>query len=310
MNLRTFLDFVEIRTKVASLIPYILGILFAYYRYDSFGSLQSFVFFVSLISLDMATTAINNYEGSKTSENFNPVKDGQIGRRKAITTILLLLMIAVSAGLYLVFLTDYVILVIGIISVCIAILYSFGPVPLSATPFGEIVSGGFMGFAIFFVALYIQVPDASILYFNCDGGYLTAQFNLNELVPIIFISLPLVLLIFNIMLANNICDVEGDQQRNRFTLPFFLGTGRSVALWIFLYGLAYIVILTGVLLGIIPVLSLLVFLSLIPNIPLIKGFAVMQDKQKTFINSIKVFLTISGFWIFSFIFHFLFKEFL
>lgn len=61
MNIKSFLRFVELPTKVASMIPFLMGTLYALYRFEDFYVLRFGLMFVSLLSFDMATTAINNY---------------------------------------------------------------------------------------------------------------------------------------------------------------------------------------------------------------------------------------------------------
>ena len=61
MNIISFLELVEIRTKVASVIPYLLGTFYALYRYDNFNIKNAIIMFLSMIIFDMTTTAINNY---------------------------------------------------------------------------------------------------------------------------------------------------------------------------------------------------------------------------------------------------------
>ncbi|MGE5633160.1 MAG: hypothetical protein ACM3TR_19000 [Caulobacteraceae bacterium] len=61
MTLVSFLKLVEIQTKVASVIPFLLGTFYALYRFNRFNLSNFIIMFVSLICFDMATTAINNY---------------------------------------------------------------------------------------------------------------------------------------------------------------------------------------------------------------------------------------------------------
>lgn len=61
MSLNVFLKVVEIQTKLASLFPFIIGVLFSM---TYFGEVQwgnTLVFFIGMVVFDMATTAINNY---------------------------------------------------------------------------------------------------------------------------------------------------------------------------------------------------------------------------------------------------------
>jgi 1,4-dihydroxy-2-naphthoate octaprenyltransferase len=61
MSLRTFLRLVEIQTKLASLFPFLVGLLFVIYRYGTFDLVNTLIFFSSMLIFDLTTTAINNY---------------------------------------------------------------------------------------------------------------------------------------------------------------------------------------------------------------------------------------------------------
>ena len=60
MTLAIFLELVEIRTKLASLFPFLLGVLYAGYYFEAFNPINTVLFFVAMLVFDMATTAINN----------------------------------------------------------------------------------------------------------------------------------------------------------------------------------------------------------------------------------------------------------
>ena len=68
MGLISFLKLVEIRTKVASMIPFVLGTLYTVYRFDEFKLKNFILMFVALLAFDMATTAINNYMDFKRAK--------------------------------------------------------------------------------------------------------------------------------------------------------------------------------------------------------------------------------------------------
>ena len=108
----------------------------------------------SLLSFDMATTALNNFYDYKKAarkhgygyEIHNPIVSHHMKPARVVLLIGILLLIAVSAGLALVLQTDLLILLLGGLSFAVGILYSFGPIPISRMPLGEIFSGLFMGF--------------------------------------------------------------------------------------------------------------------------------------------------------------------
>ena len=61
MGIISFLKLVEIQTKVASIIPYLVGTVFALYKFDNFNMKNAILLFLSMIIFDMTVTAINNY---------------------------------------------------------------------------------------------------------------------------------------------------------------------------------------------------------------------------------------------------------
>ncbi|NLM14124.1 MAG: UbiA family prenyltransferase, partial [Epulopiscium sp.] len=163
MRVSSFLKLVEIQTKVASVIPFLLGSAYAVYRFNHFNAKNFILMFISLIAFDMATTAINNYidfkKANKTYgygyESHNAIVRDKLKESNVVITIFTLLLVAVSAGFMLYLNTNVVVLLLGMLSFLVGILYTFGPVPISRMPLGEIFSGFFMGFVIIFISTYI-----------------------------------------------------------------------------------------------------------------------------------------------------------
>ncbi|MDF2674194.1 MAG: 1,4-dihydroxy-2-naphthoate polyprenyltransferase, partial [Clostridiales bacterium] len=241
MTFKSFLKLVEIQTKVASVIPLFLGSIYALFRFNTFN-LKNFIFmFLSLICFDMATTAINNFQDFKSAnrkygfgyESHNAIVKYNLKESSVLATILILLGLAITFGFLLFLNTNFVVLILGAISFIIGVSYSFGPIPISRTPFGEVFSGGFMGFMIPFIAIYIHVFDSNLLNISIQGGLLNVQINILELLYIFLISMPAIVGIANIMLANNLCDIEDDIENKRYTLPIYIGkdNGLKVFKW-------------------------------------------------------------------------------
>ena len=61
MRIKSFFKLVEIQTKLASVIPFLLGSVYALYRFNEFNIINFILMLISLINVDMMTTAINNY---------------------------------------------------------------------------------------------------------------------------------------------------------------------------------------------------------------------------------------------------------
>lgn len=318
MKPKTFFKYVELPTKVASVIPFILGALFALSRYAAFRIEFLVVFFISMITLDMATTALNNYMDYKRAikkegynyEEHNAIVRFGIEEKRAVRVILVLLTMSVLAGLILFIMTDWVILGIGVISFLVGIAYSYGPLPLSRTPLGELFSGIMMGGLIFFVTVYMQVFDAGFVLFSYQASVITLQVNAEEIFIMVWTAMPLIFMIANIMLANNICDLEDDIDNKRYTLPYFIGKTQAIYVYAGLYLTTYVAIVLGVLLGFLPIINLLVLLTVVPVSHHVRLFSQKQDKATTFIYAVKNFVLISGVWILTFAIHLIYPTFL
>lgn len=300
MSLRAFLKLVEIQTKLASLFPFLVGSLFVFYRYDTFRPVNTLIFFCSMFLFDLTTTAINNYMDYRkaTNEQYRKQKNiiGQenIPEWLVVATILCLLITATGLGIWLVFKTDILVLVIGMVCFAIGILYTFGPIPISRMPLGEIFSGVTMGFGILFLTVYVNAFDQNIANLVWEGRMISFRADLLQILEIVLVSIPCVATIANIMLANNICDLEEDIKNNRFTLPYYIG--KKYAIWLFnaLYLIAFFAILAAVALHLLPKIMLLALLASIPVYKHVKLFNKKQVKSETFVISVKNLVIING----------------
>ncbi len=301
MTIRSFLKLVEIQTKVASVIPFFLGTFYAVYRFDTFNLMNFLLMFVSLLCIDMATTVINNYQDFKRAnkrygygyERHNAIVSDNLKEATVLATIFILLGIAILFGFILFLNTNIVVLVLGIISFGIGVLYSFGPIPISRTPFGEIFSGGFMGFIIPFIAIYIHVYDQNIVNIAVEGGMINLDVNMLEILWIVLVSLPSTVGISNIMLANNICDIEDDLENKRYTLPIFIGKDHALKVFKALYYMGYAALIILLVIGVAPWVSVITLATFVLVDKHIKVFYKKQTKKDTFIVAVKNFVVVN-----------------
>lgn len=302
MRVSSFFKLVEIQTKVASMTPFLLGGLLAYYRYGQFKILSFVYMLVSLLAFDMATTTINNYidykKAKKTSgynyESHNAIVRDKIKESHVQIVIAALLVIAITFGILLYLNTSLAVLIIGAISFTVGILYTFGPIPISRMPLGEIVSGFFMGFVIVFLSNFVHTTELGILAVYFSEGTLSIDMQLKELLVVFLLALPATLGISNIMLANNICDMEDDIANKRYTLPIYIGKKASLKLFRALYYISYIDIALLLILGILPVTVVPALFTIVPVQKNINEFLELQSKQGTFAKAIKNFLIINA----------------
>ena len=302
MNIKSFLKLVEIQTKVASVIPYLLGTFYALYRYDNFNIKNAIIMFLSMIIFDMTTTAINNYMDYAKAikkegygyETHNAIVSYNLNPKFVRLIIFIMLVIAAALGILLVKNTNIIVLLIGVISFIIGITYSFGPIPISRTPFGEIFSSLAMGFVITFLSIYIHVFDTGILTINFSNlSNVSINFNIIDLINIFIVSLSPIMGIANIMLANNICDIDDDIENKRYTLPIYIGKENALKLFRYLYYIGFISIVIGVLTRVLPVISIVTLLVLKLVQENINKFNKLQTKKDTFVLAVKNFVVIN-----------------
>lgn len=286
--LTKFLNYTEIRTKITSTLTFAITIAFLLYQKQEINWYLTLIFFAAMFLFDLTTTAINNYIDSKTNYQVLDFK-----RKSALGIIYGLFLSSTLLGLYLAYSTDLVVLLAGGLCFVCGVFYTYGPLPISRQPLGEIFSGFFYGVMIPFILLYINMPK---------GTYLTYQFSMDAVSLELKIMPFIVLFLFaiapfcttaNIMLANNICDLENDIAVKRHTLPYYIG---KKALYLFA-GLYYLTYIATILMVILKILSPICLLSLISFFFVQKNITVFfkeQEKAKTFICSIKNFILIMG----------------
>ena len=314
MGIISFLKLVEIQTKVASIIPYLVGTVFALYKFDNFNMKNAILLFLSMIIFDMTVTAINNYvdyikaikkEGFGYEEH-NAITKYGLKPKTVLGIIIVMLIVSSLLGILLFLNTNIIILLVGLVCFTIGIFYSFGPIPISRTPFGEIFSGVTMGFFITFLAIYIHIFDKGILNISIIDGNFELMINLKVIISIFVISIPLIVGISNIMLANNICDMEDDFINRRFTLPIYIGKENALTIFKCLYYIGFVGISIAVILKVLPIVSLLTLLVLIQINKNIKSFYIVQSKKDTFILAVKNFILLNVTYIFTIVLGILF----
>lgn len=280
------LNYFEIKTKITSVFPFLMGVAYLQLSGYEIDLLKTVVFFLGMFCFDLTATTINNYNDTKKNH-----QTLQFGRRMAMAILFLLFAISVSLGLVLVYLTDPLVLLLGVLCFFFGVIYSYGPVPISHGPYGELVSGFFYGVVIPAILIYINVPEGGLFSYALEGGMLSVILDIRSVAGLLLLSVVPFCLTANIMLANNICDVKRDVAVNRYTLAYYLD---KKALWLFaaLYYMVYLSVIVMVAAGFLSPLSLILLISLIPVQKNINLFFKKQVKEETFIVSIKNFLIV------------------
>jgi len=285
--IKRFLDYVEITTKITSVLTFLMTVAYLFSMKQPINGKLTLIFFASMFLFDLTTTAINNYVDTKTND-----QTLQFKRRTAFSIILILFVLSAALGIYLTYLTDVAVLLLGGLCFLCGVLYSYGPIPISRQPFGEIFSGFFYGLLIPFILLYINMPKGTYFSFAINFQTISLNLQIMPLITVLLLSVAPVCVTANIMLANNLCDIENDILVKRYTLPYYLGKHKALSLFTGLYYLTYFATIVMVILRILSPVCLLSLLTVFFVQKNINKFIKKQDKATTFILAVKNFVII------------------
>jgi 1,4-dihydroxy-2-naphthoate octaprenyltransferase len=179
------------------------------------------------------------------------------------------LLISFLLGLVLVWRTNWVIGVLGIIGFYIGLFYSYGRRPLNSLPIAEALTGTASGFFITVVSYYLTVYQTHAITPAMIGN-------------VFLISLPLVLMMFNNLLANNTCDLEEDIENHRKTLVYYLGKPAAVKVLLSVYVFSFLWLIVLVVAGLAPWTVLFLVFLFPKNWQNLKRYRALQDKRTTF----------------------------
>lgn len=206
-------------TWVAAVTPILLAYTYTGITYS--GNINFFLALILLIisvCMQSAVNVLNDYFDYKkgTDSLDNSSEDAfdavlvynNINPRTVLIYAIAILVVAGALGIYLVIITGWPLLVIGLIGALAVVLYSAGKTPISYLPIGEFVSGIVMGGLITLASCYTL------------SGILDLR--------VLLISLPCIVGIGMILFTNNTCDIEKDIQAHRKTLSVLLGREKAM----------------------------------------------------------------------------------
>jgi len=284
--IKRFLDYIEIQTKITSVFAFLMTLSYLKYIDQKINWKVTAVFIASAFIFDMTTTAINNYIDTKTNGQMLHFK-----RKNALLIIYVMFIFSASLGLYLVYLTDITVFLLGGLCFLCGVFYTYGPAAISRLPLGEVISGFFYGVMIPFILIYINMKEGTFLKFDFNMVTISIYLSVIPLLKFLLFSTVPFCTTANIMLANNICDVEKDVKVKRYTLPYFIGD-KSIVLFEGIYYLSYLSVFIMIMLKMLHPLCMLHFITIYFVRKNIIKFKLVQDKKITFIVAIKNYIII------------------
>lgn len=160
--------------------------------------------------MQVATNGLNEYGDFVREVDTAPspgiagvLVSGELRAREVLAVAVGCYLVAFALGLLLVLERGLLLLGLGSAAIAAGVAYSEGPIPISSTPFGEILVGAIMG--------PIEVVSTDIA---ASGG--------TSPLALVF-SVPVALMVTSILLTNNLRDVEKDREHGRRTLAVLVG---------------------------------------------------------------------------------------
>ncbi|WP_062109558.1 1,4-dihydroxy-2-naphthoate polyprenyltransferase [Bacillus niameyensis] len=246
-------------TLTAAFVPVLLGTALAGKQQHTIHISLFITMLLASLLIQAATNMFNEYFDYKRGLDH----EGSVGIGGAIVrngvhpkTVLKLAFtlfgVALILGAYISLNSSLWIAVVGLICMAAGYFYTGGPHPIAYTPFGELTSGFFMGFIIIQISFFIQTGSISSLS--------------------ILISIPVSILIGNIMLSNNIRDLDGDKESGRKTIAILVGRQNAIKILAALFIVSYCWIILLVVFTDTSYWLLVTFISIPKAYKAVKGF--------------------------------------
>ncbi|PID61387.1 MAG: 1,4-dihydroxy-2-naphthoate polyprenyltransferase [Ignavibacteriae bacterium] len=165
---------------------------------------------ICALLIQIGTNFVNDLydylSGADTKKRKGPLRvlvSGLITVNEMKTAIVLVFSVTFFLGLYLVYISSWITLLIGLLSIFAGIAYTAGPYPLAYNGLGDVFVFLFFGIVGTVGTYYVQVVEFSMLAF--------------------WASIPVGALITNILVVNNYRDIEEDREAGKNTLAVKMG---------------------------------------------------------------------------------------
>ena len=268
-RIQAWLEAARPKTLPASFSPVLVGCALAY-RDGVFKLAPAILCVLVALLAQIASNFANDYfdfkKGTDSVENssddaFDAVLVYNNLNPKSVCALAIgFLIVAAGMGFYLVYLTGWILLVIGLIGALIVFLYSGGKTPISYMPIGELVSGFVMGGLIPLACCY-----------TLSGVFEPL---------VLLVALPFIFGIGMILLTNNTCDIEKDINAQRKTISVVLG--RDMAPNYYHVAILVWIVLIAVLVGLFyPAGMPIVMIMVLAAFPVLRAILNNPLNQKT-----------------------------
>ncbi len=223
----------------------ITGTALAFYD-DAFSFFPALAALIGAILLQIGSNLANDVfdylRGAESKERLGPLRVTQAGLltpKEVQTGMWFTFFLSALIGIYLITVAGWAILLIGLTAILAAIAYTG---PISDKGLGDIFVFLYFGVAAVVGTYYVQAQVAS---------------------PAVWwMSVPIGLLIVNILVVNNLRDIEVDKAANKITTAVRMGASATRKEYLILLAISYLILPILILINLIPAWTLVVWISI------------------------------------------------
>ena len=216
----------RVRTLPAAIAPVLVGTALAGYA-GVFHPLRFVAALIGAVFIQVGTNLSNDYSdarrGADAEDRLGPVRvtaGGLVPPRTVLVATYASFGVAVLAGIYLVAVAGWELLLVGAASILAGVLYTGGPRPYGYEGLGELFVFLFFGIVAVAGSYFVQVKH---LHWEAFA-----------------LAVPVGLIAAGILVVNNVRDIDTDRRAGKRTLAVRLGRERTRVLFSVIVYLAYL----------------------------------------------------------------------
>jgi 1,4-dihydroxy-2-naphthoate octaprenyltransferase len=216
----------RVRTLPAAIAPVLVGTALAGWMHV-FHPLRFLAALIGAIFIQVGTNLSNDYSdarrGADADDRLGPVRvtaGGLVPPRQVLIATYVSFGVAVLAGVYLVAVAGWQLLLVGAASILAGVLYTGGPRPYGYEGLGELFVFLFFGIVAVAGSYFVQVRHLDWKAFA--------------------LAVPVGLLASAILVVNNFRDIDSDRRAGKRTLAVRLGRGRTRSMFAVIVYVAYL----------------------------------------------------------------------
>src|SRR5689334_2430135 len=225
-GVRIWLMAARVRTLPAAVAPVLVGTALAGYLHV-FHPLRFIAALIGAMFIQIGTNLSNDYSdarrGADTEDRLGPVRvtaGGLVPPRQVLIATYLTFGVAVLAGVYLIVVAGWQLLLVGAASILAGVLYTGGPKPYGYEGLGELFVFLFFGIVAVAGSYFVQVKHLDWKAFA--------------------LAVPVGLLASAILVVNNFRDSDSDRRAGKRTLAVRLGRAKTRTMFAVIVYLAFV----------------------------------------------------------------------